>query len=70
MVIQSEHLSPRVNRALAELEFDLWQALIEGELEPDTDLKLDFKVKRQGIGTGPYEESVDVVIAIRKRPCH
>lgn len=61
-------LQPRIKRAIAELEFELWQAMMEGDLEPNTDIKFDFQVRRSGgIGSGPYVESVDVVIAIRKR---
>lgn len=63
----SDKLSPRINRALAELEFDLWEALVNGELEPNVDLKLNFVVKRAGVGTGVYEEAVSVVISIRKQ---
>jgi hypothetical protein len=61
MAIQSD-LPPRIDRALAELEFDLWQALMDGEIEPNADLKFNFKIKHKD----GREESVDVTVAIRK----
>jgi hypothetical protein len=61
MAIQSD-LPPRVDRALAELEFDLWEALVNGEIEPNVDLKFNFKIKHKD----GREESVDVTVAIRK----
>jgi hypothetical protein len=61
MAIQSD-LPPRIDRALAELEFDLWQALMDGEIEPNVDLKFNFKIKHKD----GSEDSVDVTVAIRK----
>lgn len=64
--LSPRELSPRIRKALAELEFDLWEAIMEHELPVNVDLNLGFTVKREGVGTGPYEESVDVTISIRK----
>jgi hypothetical protein len=61
MAIQSD-LPPRIDRALAELEFDLWEALVNGEIEPNVDLKFNFKIRHKD----GQEESVDVTVAIRK----
>jgi hypothetical protein len=54
--------SPRIDRALAELEFDLWEALMNGEIEPNVDLKFSFKIRHKD----DREESVDVTVSIRK----
>ena len=61
MVIQS-NLPRRIDRALAELEFDLWEALINGEIEPNADLKFNFKIRQKD----DQEESVEVTVSIRK----
>jgi hypothetical protein len=64
----SNQFSPRIKRALAELEFDLWEAVMLNEMEPNTDIKFDFTVRRSGTGSGPYEETVEVTVAMRRRP--
>jgi hypothetical protein len=61
VAIQS-NLPPRIDRALAELEFDLWEALMNGEIEPNVDLKFNFQITHKD----GREESVDVTVAIRK----
>jgi hypothetical protein len=61
MAIQSD-LPPRIERALAELEFDLWEALMSGDIEPNVDLKFNFKIRHKD----GREESVDVTVSIRK----
>jgi hypothetical protein len=53
----------RIDRALAELEFDLWEALVEGEIYPGTDYKLEFVIRKKN-GT---EEQVKVIVSIRKQ---
>jgi hypothetical protein len=54
----------KIDTALAEFEYSLWEAMVNGELEPNSDLKFSFKVKRQGT---EIEDTVDVVISIRKQ---
>jgi hypothetical protein len=54
--------SQRIDRALAELEYDLWQALLDGEIEPNADLKFNFQVTHKD----GRKESVEVAVAIRK----
>lgn len=53
----------RIDAALAEFEFSLWEAIVYGELNPNSDLRFSFKVKRKD---SEIEDSVDVVVTIRK----
>jgi hypothetical protein len=57
-------MSSRVDTALAEFEYNIWEAIVYGELEPNSDLKFSFKVKRHGT---EIEDTVDVVVSIRKQ---
>jgi hypothetical protein len=60
--VGSMGIPKRLDKVLADLEFELWDAMVNSELF-DGDIKLDFTIDK-GLNVG-YQEKVEVTISIR-----
>jgi hypothetical protein len=63
----NDDIPQKLQRAFAELEYDLWEAVIDKTIEPNFDYRFGFTVERNVDGK-LVKETIAVTVSMRKCP--